>query len=228
MPVFSGWITVDTALELLLRQQPVLWRGQRQQYQKDVIPTGFTTLNHALPGGGWHPGALTELLVKQYGIGEFSLLLPALKSLTAQQKWVALVNPPYIPYAPALENAGLHLDYLLIVDTDNDDEALWSIEQLLRTGTFSAVVGWIKQSKAEKQRRLQLAAETGQCWAVTYRPESEAESHSPAAFRLVLSVQQASLDIDICKSRGGKPRQVALDRSLFDQPQGVQWPCKKN
>lgn len=219
---------MDTALEQLLRQQPVLWRGQRQQYHKDVIPTGFVTLDNALPGGGWHPGALTELLINHDGIGEFSLLLPALKSLTAQQKWVALVNPPYIPYAPALENAGLQLDYLLIVDTDNDDEALWSIEQLLRTGTFNAVVGWIKQSRAEKQRRLQLAAEAGQCWAVTYRPISDADSHSPAAFRLVLSVQKTSLDINICKSRGGKPQQITLDRSLFDGPQGVQWPCDQN
>lgn len=218
---------MDTALEQLLRQQPVLWRGQRQQYHRDTIPTGFTELDNALPGGGWLPGALTELLINQNGIGEFSLLLPALKSLTSQQKWVALVNPPYIPYAPALENAGLTLDYLLVVDTDNDDEALWSIEQLLRTGTFNAVVGWVKQSRAEKQRRLQLAAEAGQCWAVTYRPASDANTHSPAAFRLALSVQQTSLEINICKSRGGRAQQVTLDRSLFDKPQGVQWPCKE-
>lgn len=235
----------DPALENLLRTHPAIWRGQHHgdyHHETDAtdIPsrlrTGFTALDKALPGGGWQPATLTELLIEHEGIGEFSLLLPALRRLT-QQHWIALIQPPYIPYAPALANAGIRLDHTLIVDADNDDDTLWSAEQLLRTGLFSAVICWIRKTQSRQQRRLQLAAETGQAWAVAYRPGTAAKEHSPAALRLSLQMhtqththnkqndlKKSGLVIDVIKSRGLQAQNIIIQLPDFDASQGVEWP----
>ena len=102
------------ALETLLRG-PHLWRGDSQaEVAQPSVPTGHAALDPLLPGGGWPRGALTELLVTHPGSGELSLLMPALARLSRQDRWIALVTPPHLPYAPALAAAGVDLARLVI------------------------------------------------------------------------------------------------------------------
>ena len=88
---------MDTALDALLKAQPALWRGRDRYYDDASLCTGFASLNKALPSQGWCIGGVTELLGSTQGIGEVSLLLPALSKLTNDGQWAAFVNPPYIP-----------------------------------------------------------------------------------------------------------------------------------
>ncbi len=248
---------LEGKLEELLKTQPALWRGRDQHNDYASVPTGYPQLDNALPSGGWAVGCLTELLLEQHGIGELSLLLPGLQHVTADSQsfkdqssgnqssggqslgnqsfrgqWAAFVNPPYLPYAPALANAGVNLERLLIVNTDNDNDTLWATEQLLRAGIFAAVVGWVNRTSAQKQRRLQLAAELGKTWATIYRPASAQDQHSPAALRMVVGLSNhhshnaaQHLSLNIIKSRGGKQRRVYINPNQFDRPQGAQWPA---
>lgn len=258
-------------LEELLRTQPALWRGSDQHNNYTSVPTGYAQLDEVLPSGGWGVGCLTELLLEQHGIGEISLLLPGLRQVTANNdssngesggqssgqcngepggQWAAFVNPPYLPYAPALANAGINLERLLIINTDNDNDTLWATEQLLRTGLFASVVSWVNRTTAQKQRRLQLAAELGKTWTTVYRPASAQDQHSPAALRIVVSAATCNtqnsnsidsisnttahyansaasyhMNLDIIKSRGGKQHSVQINPSQFDHSQGVEWPA---
>lgn len=217
-------------LDALLKSQPALWRGRDQHNNYASVPTGYPQLNEVLPSGGWAIGCLTELLLEQHGIGELSLLLPGLQHVTSnthqqEPQWAALVNPPYLPYAPALANAGINLERLLIVNTENDTDTLWSTEQLLRAGIFAAVVTWVNRTTAQKQRRLQLAAELGKTWATVYRPAKAKEEHSPAAHRIVLTTENGELALNIIKSRGGKQHTVRINPNQFDRSQGVEWPA---
>ena len=198
-------------LEALLKH-PALWKGRQQQNKKATLSTGYSALDAALPSEGWPIGALTELMVTQEGIGELTLLLPALHALTKQQQWTALVAPPHIPYAPALLNAGISIERMLIVDSPNDHkDALWATEQLLRSGVFSAVILWSEKNGDDRQqRRLQLAAEQGNAWAVCYRPCRTANSASPAGLRIVLQ-HNNGLQLNIIKNRGGQLRHVNLE-----------------
>jgi len=155
-------------LEELLKSQPALWRGRDQHNghaatSNEAISTGYKQLDKVLPSGGWGIGCLTELLLEQHGIGELSLLLPGLQQVTSDNQWAAFVNPPYLPYAPALANSGIKLERLLIVNTDNDNDTLWATEQLLRAGIFASVVAWVNRTTAQKQRRLQLRLPPGKC-----------------------------------------------------------------
>jgi len=214
------------ALESLLKSQAGVWRGSEKYNDADSVSTGFPALDAALPSRGWASGCLTELLVGHNGIGEFSLLLPAIKQLTQKGQWVALIQPPFIPYAPALGNAGVQLEQLLVVNPSDDKSTLWACEQCLRSGVFSAVITWVQRSTPQKQRRLQIAAETGGGIAMMYRPEITRSEHSPAALRIALqqNPEARELLLDIVKVRNGKPQSVELGLHSFDQPQGVAWP----
>ncbi len=197
-------------IEALLKH-PALWKGRVQHEKRETFATGYDALDTALPSGGWPVGALTELMVAHEGAGEFTLLLPALAALTQQQQWIALVAPPHTPYAPALVNAGVALERLLVVDSTDQKSAYWAAEQLLRSGVFSSVILWTdKIADESRQRRLQLAAEQGKAWAVCYRPYRASQTSSPAGLRITLQRDSNNLQVNIIKNRGGHLSEISL------------------
>jgi len=190
-------------LEELLHR-PDLWRGANYASPaRPALATCFAELDAVLPGGGWPQGALTEILCGGTGIGELRLVLPALARLTQAGRQVLWVEPPLLPYAPALAAAGVKLPHLWLVRTERPAEALWAAEQGLRSGGCGAVLLWPNQLIFRDLRRLQLAAEQSGHWAVTYRPAEASRSPSPAPLRLSVEAAKARLLIRILKRRGG-------------------------
>ena len=212
------------ALEALLVSRTDVRRGLSGGLRAPSHATGFPDLDAALPARGWPVGGVAELLVGAHGIGETSLLLPALAALTSAGCWAAFVAPPHEPYAPALVNAGVATERLLVVDAPDAAEAAWAAERLLRSGAVAAVVVWLARTTPARQRRLQLAAETGGAWGVIYRPADAAREHSPVALRMTLEVRSGSLALGLIKARGGVPGELAIAPSDFDAVQGAEWP----
>lgn len=212
------------SLEQLLQSQPLLWRGKQHPTAQRTASTGQVALDAFLPGGGWPLGALTELHCLGLGGGELTLLTPTLAQETARGQRVALVAPPVPPYPPALAAAGVVLSQLWVISpqasagkshkhsaTQHNKESLWAAEQLLRSGSFAAVLVWLPQATATQLRRLQLAAETGgSCWALAYRPDHAAAQSSPAALRL----QWDQTYLRVLKCRGSNPGQVRLNEAM--------------
>jgi hypothetical protein len=195
------------ALQAVLRH-PGIWR-RRTPAPWRTAPTGWAELDAALPGGGWPYGALSEILFAQDGIGELSLLMPALADLTRRGRRVVFVTPPYLPYAPALLAHGLDLRHFVYLAA-SFDEGAWSAEQCLRSGACGAVLGWLAPADYTALRRLQLAAESGDALAFLFRPAYTATQPSPAALRLRLHAATDALDIEILKCRGGVPSPTRL------------------
>ncbi len=133
-----------------------VWRGDTlAALPETTIPSGHAELDAELPGGGWPRGNLTELLVDQGGVGEMSLLLPALAHLSAAGGWLALVAPPWQAHAPAWQAAGIALERLVVVRAGQ--QVGWCVEQLLACGGFAGVLAWPEAGIALEngQRRLQ-------------------------------------------------------------------------
>lgn len=173
----------STALESLLSARTV-WRAGRSAAAEPLgEPTGFAALDALLPQGGWPCGALTELLIPADGVGELAVLMPTLARLTAAGTRVALVAPPYRPYAPSWQAAGVDLRWLDVVDGDARN-ALWAFEQCLRSAAFGAVLGWPLRADGPALRRLQVAADSGQCLGFAIRGRQHADNPSPAALRM--------------------------------------------
>ena len=126
---------------------------------------------------------LTELLLPADGVGELALLMPTLARLGRDGGTLALIAPPYLPYAPAWQAAGIDLGVLHVIEASPRD-ALWAFEQCLRSGACAAVVGWPRQADAQALRRLQVAADSGDCLGFVLRDRKHAANPSPAALRL--------------------------------------------
>jgi len=175
-----------------------------------ALPTGFAEFDAVLPGGGWPVGAITELMPEARGIGELSLLLPALVRLSRAGRYLAWIAPPCLPYPPALEWHGLALDRLLLVRTPDARAMLWATEQALRCPAIGAVLAWPAALDDRHVRRLQLAAEAGGSCGLLYRPPEAVRQHSPAALRLRLKAHDAGLHIEIHKARGGRAHALVV------------------
>ena len=73
-----------------------------------------------------------QMYGNEQGVGEFSLLLPALAAVCAERKCVLLANPPFLPYAPALADGGIIFAHLIVVRNTDADQLHWAVEQALR------------------------------------------------------------------------------------------------
>lgn len=130
-----------------------------------TIASGFAALDAELPGGGWPQGQLVELLLDAPGIGELSLLAPALARCARDARACVWVLPgeraaaalPTLPYPPALAAAGLDLARALFVQPDTPREAFWAIEQSLRAAHLGALVGWLPQAAAAREESAPIS-----------------------------------------------------------------------
>src|SRR5690242_2198714 len=148
--------------------------------------------------------------------------MPALTALTKDdparpKKWVAWIAPPFIPYAPALQQRGINIDRLLMIHpTSGGKSRLWAIEQAVRSGSSAGVLAWVAAADDVILRRLQLAAEEQACWAVLFRPANARLQRSPAALRIHLPQANDATRVEIVKGRGGRPGVVDVAGCALD------------
>ncbi len=187
-----------------LIQDARIWQGHRQtRTNQPAELTGYPLLDTQLGDIGWPKGALSECLLNAPGIGELYLLLPLIQRLTASDKTVFWLNPPHIPYAPALARESVNMDQIIVLHTRDRGDFLWSLENCLRSPVTGLVMAWPDKLAARDVRRLQLAAEAGNNVCILFRERRYAEQNSPAALRLVLeSDDQQGLTVKVLKRRG--------------------------
>ena len=205
-----------------LAQLPGVWRGGELEHaMQPVVATGHASLDRELPGGGWPTGTLTEVLHDAAGIGEISFLAGALARASGEDRLIAWIAPPHVPYAPALASAGIPLDRCLVVRPADRDDALWAAEQALRSGACGAVLFWLPSDEYAWLRRLQMAAEAGRAMAVLFRSTAAERLSTPAHLRVVLSREEGALEVRIPKRRGPpleSPIRLAIGRQLPAAP----------
>ena len=188
---------------------PTLWLGHQLGRQADVAcASGYAALDAELPGGGWPRRVLSELLLRQPGIGEIRLLSPCLTTIQRSGRLVMLFDSPSALSARALEQLGFDVEELLIINTRTRalpcGDSLWALEQALKSGHVGAVLAWLPpRLRAERLRRLQLAAHAHDGPAFVLREMAAAERPSAAPLRLALRPAGAdALGVQLLKRRG--------------------------
>jgi cell division inhibitor SulA/protein ImuA len=214
---------MNLALAAVL-ERPDIWRGNALAVlPAPTLSSGFAELDAELPGGGWPRGQLIELLYAEEGIGEFSLLMPALSSLTASGKRVVLVLPPGStnqPHAPGWAAAGVELSQLIVLRPANARDALWATVESLRCTGVAATLSWPDAGATRRGRpadalsnslrRLQTAAGEGGSCGFVLRPAACAAQTSPAPLRLLLKADALQLRVELIKRRGPPARRPLL------------------
>ena len=195
-------------IEELLQRNPKLWRGCELAGQgRDGYSTGFPELDDILPGRGWPRSGLVEVVTRHWGMGELQLLMPLMRSMIAQGKWILWVAPPYQLYAPALVQAGIDTRQVLIVKADTScRDALWSMEKALQTQNCGLVLAWQNWLPGRVLRRLQLAGETGETLGVLFKHNDSKYSPSPMRMQIEGSSNKESTfseaEVTLLKARG--------------------------
>ncbi len=201
---------VSSGLDAVLNH-PAVWRGGECPRAASGVATGYAELDAQLPGSGWPTAAITEIYAERTGVGEVQLTMPAAARLTQAGRWVTLIAPLHVPYAPALAAHGVRLERLLLVETRSVEDNLWACEQALRASSTGAVLLWQDHVHERALRRLQLAAENGGSSLFLFRSARVAPA-SPAALRLHVSRAEGLTVVRILKRRGGGlPPPIALD-----------------
>ncbi|WP_372524824.1 translesion DNA synthesis-associated protein ImuA [Piscinibacter sp.] len=188
---------------------PALWLGhQLGRHTEHTVPSGFATLDAHLPGGGWPRRVLTELLLPHPGVGEIRLLSACLAATQQAGRLVMVFDPPENLSATALAQLGLDVAQLLVINTRTrliaGADSLWALEQALKSGHVGAVLAWLPpRLRAERLRRLQLAAHTHDGPAFVLREMAAQQRPSAAPLRLALRPGGADvLSVSLLKRRG--------------------------
>jgi protein ImuA len=181
-----------------------LWRGDTLgSHAAASMSSGYARLDRELPGGGWPPSVLTELLWTQHGGGEFRLLAPVLSALSQAGKTIILLAPPHIVFAPALAQLGIDIRQVLIVQSEKPADRLWAVEQVLKSASFGALLCWLPQARPDHLRRLQLAAGSSEGLAFVFRPSAAQMESSPAPLRLLCKAcTDGQISVEVIKRRG--------------------------
>ena len=195
-------------IDSLLQGNPTLWRGCELAGQGDHgIGTGYPALDDILPGRGWPGSGLVEIVSPSWGMGELQLLIPLMRQVVAQGKWILWIAPPYELYAPALVQAGIDIRQVLLVQRETRcKDALWSMEKALQSEHCGLVLAWQDWLPGKVLRRLQLAGATGNTLGVLFKHHDN--THSPSPLRLKLKDRIANGDpfhdaeVTVIKARG--------------------------
>lgn len=184
---------------------PALWRASALAGPgATVLPSTYAALDAELPGGGWPAAGLTELLQPPHPLGAgpaWRLLLPAL--VPAAGGLLALIGAPdsLQPFVPALAAQGLPADRLLWVHADDDKALWWACEQAVRCAEVPAVLAWLPRARADRLRRLHLAALNHGKPLFAFRPAAALAESSPAPLRLLVEGGEA-MQVRVFKRRG--------------------------
>ena len=189
-----------TDLAQLLRETPYLWRGgERGPISRETMDSGHAALNELLPGG-WPRKSVIEIVVDEWGSGELQVLLPLMADLSCNRSRLSLVCPPYLPYAPALHNAGIALDRLVIVDSSvSDGDRWWCAEKILRHPECGLMMVWPERPRPESVRRLQSAAEAGNSTGVIFHRGEPVDT--AVSLRLKTHYCPEGISVSLLKSR---------------------------
>lgn len=122
---------------------------------------GVHEVKPASAGAGAESAALAFLL--RLAGRRLAQLSAANPGRTARLLWCASSNAAHEAgrlYGPGLRHLGLDPAALIIVETRRESEALWAIEEGLKSASLALVVGQFGAVDLTPARRLSLAAET--------------------------------------------------------------------
>lgn len=179
-------------LEDLRRQLRQIERTPRRGEGPPVVSTGVEALDRLLPDGGLGAGTLLEWLGEGEGSGAATLaVVLSGRLLQVRGGGAVVIDGPREFYPPAADALGIPLDRLVVVQPANARDALWALEQSLRSAGVTAALSWVEELDDRTFRRLQLAAEAGGGVGMLLRPGRCRAGPSWAEARLEVQPQPA-------------------------------------
>jgi protein ImuA len=164
-----------------------------------ALPFGLAALDAHLPQGGLTIGALHEIAPQSPDDtpAAFGFLAALLAHFKPSARPVLLVAAAFAdhgrPHGHGLNCLGLDPARLILVETANQKQALWAMEEALRSRAPAAVAGAIARLDLKSSQRLHLAAGEAGLPLLLLRP-AQAQEASAAATRWRVGTAEAARD----------------------------------
>lgn len=157
MPVSRAHIITQLQKEILVLQ------GFKST-NSPVLDIGLGPLKEAFPNGSFPLGAVHEFLTAgpegaTATCGFIAGLLAPLMKNGGTALWV---SDSRTLFPPALKSFGIQPDRFIFIDLQKERHVIWAMEEALKCGALTAVVGETKSLSFTASRRLQLAVEQSQ------------------------------------------------------------------
>lgn len=126
-----------------------------------AVDVGLGPILDAFPGASFPLGAVHEFLFERKEdiaatSGFVAGLLAPLMGSSGTSLWISASRTLF---PPALESFGIQPDRLIFIDLQKETDVLWAMDEALKCGALSAVVGEMQAIGFTASRRLQLAVE---------------------------------------------------------------------
>ncbi len=160
-------------MQQLLAEVRQLETAGRPTTHHAAISSGCAAIDNCLPDRGYVPGSVIEYLRAMPGCGASILAFSAAATaMRVTGGFLVVVDTQHNLYPPALASLGIDLEKVVLVRPQSDVDALWAVDQSLRTPAVAAVVADVERIDDRAARRMQLAAEQGGGLALLLRPAS--------------------------------------------------------
>jgi protein ImuA len=129
-----------------------------------TVDGGLGPIKDAFPNASFPLGAMHEFLTEKSedasATGGFIAgLLSALMQNNGTTLWISACRKIF---PPALKAFGIQPENFIFIDLKNEKDVIWAMDEALKCGALTAVVGEMREISFTASRRLQLAVERSQ------------------------------------------------------------------
>jgi len=125
--------------------------------------------------GNAYAGVISELVYSEHQPMLSLLLLPLLRQLGKQSRWLLWLNPQHRLSKQWLADSGLPASKVMQLNQIEPVDSIYAMECALRSGNYSVVLGWLPPLTQNERARLRKAAQDGECFGLVMQPDLNSE-----------------------------------------------------
>ena len=135
-----------------------------KSFNNAAVDRGLGLIKNAFPNATFPLGAVHEFLSEKpedasASGGFIAGLLATLMGSNGAALWISSCRKIF---PPALKTFGIQPDRFIFIDLRKEAEVIWAMDEALKCGALTAVVGEVRNISFTESRRLQLAVEQSQ------------------------------------------------------------------
>lgn len=122
---------------------------------------GLDFIKHSFPNKTFPTGAVHEFLAPtpEHSAASAGFIAGILSSLMKDNGTALWIGMTRQLFPPALATFGIRADRIIFIDLNKERHVMWALDEALKCGALTAVVGDVQQMNFTESRRLQLAVE---------------------------------------------------------------------
>jgi protein ImuA len=164
-----------------------------------ALDMGLGSIKDAFPNGSFPLGAVHEFLStqKEDAASTNGFIAGLLSSLMGNNGATLWISSSRTLFPPALKSFGIEPDRFIFLDLQKEKDVLWAMDEALKCGALSAVIGEMREIDFTTSRRLQLAVEQSQVTGFILRNNYRSLNPTACVSRWKITPLPSGIDDDL-------------------------------